>query len=136
MVYSCFSLLVHEDISLEINCFCLKSSVLLFPTSTILSIHSVISSFRAPPEVMFTNFFYRHILNGFSYSCSIIFVTCDTISSDILIGFGPRDKDTALQHHRGYSVVDSSNPVNLWSSLIDVGASDLSRKQFLRNMIL
>ena len=54
-------------------------------------------------------------------------VTCGTFSFDILICFGLIDL---------YSVVDSSSPVSFWSFLIDVAVSDLSRKQFFRNMIL
>ena len=47
------------------------------------------------------------------------FVTCDTFSSDILICFGLIDL---------HSVVDLSNPISLWCSLIDVAVSDLSTK--------
>ena len=58
---------------------------------------------------------------------SMISVIYDTCSSDILLCFRP----IVL-----YSVVDSSNLVSLLSSLIDVAASNLSRKQVFRIMIL
>ena len=100
------------------------------PPSPMLSILSAISSFKAAPELIFANFsLLKCIPNGFPYSCSMTSVTSDTFSSDILIFFGL----TGL-----YSVVDSSNPVSLWSSWIDDAAPDLVLKsqQFLRNVVL
>ena len=57
----------------------------------------------------------------------MISVTYNTCSSHTVICFGLIDL---------YSVVDSSSPVRLWSSLIDVGGLDSRKKQLLRNMIL
>ena len=117
-----------NHISLEISCFCPKTFILLFLTSTILSIFSAISSSRVTTEPILTNFsLLTWILNGFSYSCWMVSATYNTFSSDILICFG---------HIVLYSVVDSSKPVSLWSSCIGVTASDLSRKQFSTNMVL
>ena len=119
--------MVRNAISLETNQFCQKFSILFFLTSTILSILYVTSS-RAAPELILNNFSLSTCIpNGFSYSCYKIFVTCNTFSSDILICFGLIDL---------YSVINSSSTVSLWSSLKDVEASDLSRKKFLRDMIL
>ena len=110
-----------------INRYCLKSSILLFPMSTIISMLFAISSSRAPSKRIFNFSLSTCIPYGFLYSCSKISVTCNAFFSDILMCFGYIDL---------YSLVDSTSPVSLWSSLIDVGVSDLSRKQFLRNMIL
>ena len=75
---------------------------------------------RATPELIFTNFFidmYPKWIFVFLFNTS---VSCDTFSSDILIRFDLIDL---------YSVVDSSNPINL----LDL---ESSRKQFFRNMVL
>ena len=96
-----------HDFSLEINCYCLRSSILIFTIST----YSV------------------YFLQYHHHPCSFskISVTSESFSSDILICFGFIDL---------YSVVDSTISVSLRSSLVDVGASDLSRKYALRNLIL
>ena len=96
-----------HDFSLEINCYCIKSSILIFTISTY--------------SVYFLQYHHRPC------SFSKISVTSETFSSDILICFGFIDL---------YSVVDSTIPVSLRSSLVDVGASDLSRKHVLRNLIV
>ena len=117
-----------NDIFLQINLFCRKFLILFFPTPTTLSILYAISPSRVTPELIFTNFsLLTWIPNGFSYSCSMTSVTCNSFSSDVLICFG---------HIGLYSVAESSIPVSLWSSWIDVAVSGLSRKQFLRNMVL
>ena len=111
VIYNCFSLSVHEMISVYMMISKILHSTFSYIKHSKYTLYTIIILSCSTANSYY--FLSIAIPNGFSYFCSTFSVTYDTFSSDILICSGFIDL---------YSVVDLSSPVSLWSFLIDVGA--------------